>query len=118
MKSLAASFTLFFSSFLIVMPALAETPKQFLDERSDSEKFSYLYGALETAMIMNDRLGNNEKSDCIKDWFAGHAEEANKELMGAVHQVKDRDFPVAAVILILIDKHCVEKSTASTANDK
>lgn len=106
MKSLKSVFALILSSFFIVMPVFSETPKQFLDERSDGEKFAYLYGALETAMIMNDRLDNNEKSDCIKDWFAGHAEEANKELMGALHQTKDRDFPVAAIILILIDKHC------------
>ncbi len=106
MKSLATALITLTFTLLISVPTFAETPRVFLEERTNSEKYAYLYGALETAMVMHQRLGSPEKSDCIKDWFAGHAEEANKELMSAIHQVKDKDFPVASVIVILIDRHC------------
>lgn len=96
---------------LISLPTKAETPRVFLEERTDGEQYAYLYGVLETAMIMNRELGNSKKSACIKDWFAGNADEANQEFINAVHQVKDKDFPVAAVILILIDRHCGKLKT-------
>jgi hypothetical protein len=106
MKSLTTATITLTLVLLISMPTLAETPRIFLEERTNSEKLAYLYGSLETAMVMTRRLGNPEKSDCIKDWFAGHSEEANKELMSAIHQVKDKEFPVASVIVILIERHC------------
>ena len=116
MKSLASALITFACLTLNLSTAYSATPREFLEDTKDGERGHYVFGALETAMIMNDRLGNNEKSACIKEWFAGHAEEANKELIGAIHQVKDRDFPVAAVILILIDKHCEEAKSAPSEN--
>ena len=98
---IALSFVLF-----NIASAQAETPRVFLEERTDGEQFSYLYGSLETAMAINKLQGNDEKSSCIKNWFVDNSDEANQEFINAVHQVKDKDFPVAAVILILIDRHC------------
>ncbi len=111
MKSLVSTFFMLILFTLNISTAHSMTPKEYLEETRDGLRGNYVFGVLETAMIINTKAGRPEKSDCIKDWFAEHADEANKELNGTLHKVKDKDFPVAAVILLLIERHCGKLKT-------
>lgn len=111
MKHLA---TTIFAFTLIVSSAVrAETAQQFLDERTDGERFAYLYGALEMAMVINKQQGNPEISTCIRDWFGNQSDKANKELMGALHQVKGKGYTASNIIYILINRHCGDAGAAN-----
>ncbi len=72
MLLLTASLLLAFTS-----PAQAVYPEDYMNKLSEDERSAYLFGALEMAMSVYDSVDRSDISDCLKDWWINHLEDAN-----------------------------------------
>ncbi len=89
--------------------AQAVTAEDYANKLEGREQTAYLLGALEMALgLYKTKLKQPEKSTCIKKFFANHNDEANKELTALTTNPKNAQYPAAAMIALVIQRHCGE----------
>lgn len=85
-------------------PSLALTGEDVLDWMSKDERGGYLSGSVEMAAFLSSIQGNNERADCIMDWY--YKQDGPARVVAALSRYKDRQ--ALPVIHLMIKKACGE----------
>lgn len=89
---------------LIATPAFALTGGDVIDKMTDKERAGYLIGAVEMAMYNASTAGNGKRAECISTWYFSQDGKAQKAVVAAFAQYKDR--PAVALLNALINRQC------------
>lgn len=68
--------------------ASALTGEDVIDRMSSDQRSSYLFGAMEMAAFLAAVEGDEERSQCIPDWF--HDQDGLKEIILTLEEFKER----------------------------
>jgi len=98
------AFTAALLAFANAGPAWSLTGEDVLDRMSSDESSGYLAGSIEMAAFLSAMQGNNQRADCIMDWY--YNQDGVEKLVAALSSYKDRQ--ALPVVHVIIKKACGE----------
>lgn len=84
-------------------PAGAITAGDVMDKMTEPEAAEYTAGAIDMAMYLYGKNGDDAKAKCILNWFYQDNTSA-KEVVAVFNNYKDK--PAIGLLHVLIDRHC------------